>query len=325
MPRRLRESPSFTNRISPSCWGEEIRNSSSASAKISASSAVELLAHAARDLRQALQVQAHAEQLHLAQDRDQGQLDVVHHLPQAAVCDLLALPGRQRAEHDRVAGERILGVACQAALFAQLGEGIAAPCRLQQVGAQQRVVAQPGRHQAERLGVVGDDGPLPAGGHDLLGALAISGQHLDGPARWAVGVCARPDGDGEAPGRSVGEQGALGRLAGARNHPQLGVLGAQAGDIRRGAGAHARAEGHLGDRRRRGDLGIAQRLLEAAQRIAQLVGAEDLAHARAVGLAGRLGRDIELYGDVALDRRQAALRRARPRRARSGSVCAWGR
>ena len=58
-------------------------------------------------------------------------------------------------------------------------------------------------------------------------------------------------------------------------------------------------------RRRRGDLGVAERLLQAPQRVAQLVLAEDLAHARAVGLARRLGGDVEVDVDVALDRRQA--------------------
>ena len=73
------------------------------------------------------------------------------------------------------------------------------------------------------------------------------------------------------------------------------------------AGAPARtrrAQLDLGGRRRRGHLGVAERLLQAPQRVAQLVLAEHLAHARAVGLARRLGGDVEVDGDVALDGRQ---------------------
>ena len=58
-------------------------------------------------------------------------------------------------------------------------------------------------------------------------------------------------------------------------------------------------------RRRRGELRVAERLLQASQRVAQLVLAEDLAQTRAVGLARGLGGDVEVDRHVALDGRQA--------------------
>ncbi len=65
-------------------------------------------------------------------------------------------------QHHGVGGERILEIAGQSALFAQLGERVAAPAGLEQVGAEQRVVREAGRHEPERLGVVRDDGALTA-------------------------------------------------------------------------------------------------------------------------------------------------------------------
>ena len=52
-------------------------------------------------------------------------------------------------------------------------------------------------------------------------------------------------------------------------------------------------------------LVLAERLLQAAQRVAQLVLAEELAQARAVGLARDLLVEVEADLEIALDGRQA--------------------
>ena len=123
-----------------------------------------------------------------------------------------------------------------------------------------------------------------------------------------VGALAHEDlsvaADGEAPGRTLGEQLALGRLRRARHHTQLGVL-AEALDVRDRALAHARRQLHLRGRPRRRHLRVAERLFQTAKRVAQLVAAEHLADARAVRLANRLGHDVEVDRDVASHRGQA--------------------
>src|SRR6202035_440188 len=70
----------------------------------------DLLAHAPRDLLQALHVEAHAEHLHLAQHRHQWELDVVHHTLEPTLGYLLALPRRERAEHQHLSSQWILDV-----------------------------------------------------------------------------------------------------------------------------------------------------------------------------------------------------------------------
>ena len=90
------------------------------------------------------------------------------------------------------------------------------------------------------------------------------------------------------------------------------------------APATVRAVSRLGPRDR-GRLGRVERLLEPAQRVAQLELAEDRAQLRAVGLARRARpRGRGRPGRRAPSSR-AAWRCARPRRARSGSACAWRR
>ena len=130
LPRRLRDRPSFSNRISPSCWGEAIVNSVPASSKISPSSSVSSVRTRSVIARQALDVQSHPEQLHVAQHRHQRQLDLLHHLLQAAGGDLLALPVRERGQHHRAARQRVLQSAAEAPLLGQLLERVPTPGRL---------------------------------------------------------------------------------------------------------------------------------------------------------------------------------------------------
>ena len=233
----------------------------------------------------------------------------MQHPLQAELDDLRALPARQRAEHHRLAAERVLDRARQPALLAQLAERISAPRRVQQVGAEERVVREVGGDQSQRLGVVGHDGALAAGGDELVGPGALAHEHL-GPllpslARLGRRAPVLQRRHGEAP-RDLGrEQLALGRLGRTRDHRQLGALAADVRDVGRRPAAHARGEAHLGHRRRRSDLGIDQRFLEPAQGVTQLVLAKDLADARAVGRPHSLGGDVEVDLDVALGRRQA--------------------
>ena len=149
------------------------------------------------------------------------------------------------------------------------------------------------RHEAERLGVVRHHRALCACRHHLLGARAVPGEDLP------VG------GHREAPRRALGEQRALGRLALLNDHAQLAVRSAQPGDVRGGAGPEATAQLLLGLRSGRSHIGVAKRVLQAPQRVAQLVLAEDLAHTRAVGLAHGLRGDVEFDRHVALHGRQA--------------------
>ncbi len=284
----------------------------------------DLLAHAPRDLQQAGHVEAHPRELHRAQHHHERQLDVAHQPLQAALGDLLALPRSERAEQQRVAGGGVLHVADQAPLLAELREGVAAPCGLQQVGPQQRVVHESRRHQPERLGVVHDHRPLPACRRHLFGPLAVAGEHLGdravtAPAPTArlgagvlgvLGAHVRRTDDGEAPAAVFGEQRTLGDLGLAHRHAQL---------PRHRAVRATREPPHLPqpprtnaprerDLARRGWdrlLALAERLFDAAQGIAQLVLAEDLAQARAVGLARGLRGGVEVERDLALDGRQA--------------------
>ena len=202
---------------------------------------------------------------------------------EVAVDDLLALPGRQLADEQRLARELVLDAGrAEAALLEQLAQRVAAARGLEQVGAQQRVVGEVRRHDAERLGVVGDDGALAGGGDELRRVVHRAGQHL------AAGR------DGEAPRALEREQLALGDLGRARGEHELGVGAAERARRRASVpGAHARADLGRGDRRGRGLVG-AEELLQAAQRVAQLELAEDLAQLGAVGhLRGGL-RDVEV-------------------------------
>ena len=80
-----------------------------------------------------------------------------------------------------------------------------------------------------------------------------------------------------------------------------GQLALQGGDVGQRALAQLDADRDGGRRRRRGLVGVAQRLLQAAQRVAQLELAKDLAQAGAVGLARERGRDVQVgAGHVAL-------------------------
>ena len=119
--------------------------------------------HALVDLGQPVDVQPDAGQLHVAQDVHERQLDVVEQRLQAALGELLALPGGQRADEHRVGGRRVLGVASaspRSSLISSEREAARARARAGRRRAACRGRAAPGR--AERLGVVGDHGAVAA-------------------------------------------------------------------------------------------------------------------------------------------------------------------
>ena len=191
----------------------------------------DLLAHALGDLRQAVDVQAHAEQLHLAQHGHERQLDLRHHALQPALGDLLALPVGQRAQQHRVGGERVLEVAGQAALLAQLLERVAAPGRLEQVGAEQRVVDEARRDRA----------PSAFASWATTGRAPQAATTSSGPrSRPRAPRRRRPT--AKRHGGALGEQLALGRLAGARRRRAARRSAAPRRAMSAGrARAHARA------------------------------------------------------------------------------------
>ena len=189
--------------------------------------------------------------------------------------------------------QRVLDVAGEAALLAQLGERVAAPRGLEQVGAEQRVVREPGRNEPERLRVVRDH-RTRAGSAAATSSGPVHSPASTSPSHAAAKRQAAPSANSSPSG------GSLARTASA----ELLALAAERGDRLRLALAHARRERHVGCRRGRRHVGVAERLLQPPQRVAQLVLAEDLAQARAVGLARGLGRDVDVDRHVALDRRE---------------------
>ena len=190
-------------------------------------------------------------------------------------------------------GVLVLGVDGQAAFLGQLVEREAAARGVEQVGGELGVEDEVLRDGAERLGVVGDHGPLAGRGDELGRVVHLAGQRL-----VAAGVGAEP------PALRARDQLALGRLGRDRHEVQLVSL--EARDVgRRGAGLDRDGAGlgRLGPGYGLG-LGLEQRLLQAPQRVAQLPVAEHRAQVAAVGHLRELGLEVELDRDVAHHRRQ---------------------
>ena len=230
----------------------------------------QLLAHALGDLGEALEVQAHAEQLHLAQHRHERQLDLAHHALAGRArrsARAASRPARRAAARRRRAGPRGRWPG-RALRTARRTGSRAAPARAGRRRAACRARAPAAR--AERLGVVRDDRPLGARRDDLLGPVAIAGEHLGGLASPLADAAKRHG----APSANSSPSGV------STSRTTSAQLGARASPARRCPRARPRAaaaQRDLGGGRRRGDVGVAERLLQATQRIAQLVLAEDLA------------------------------------------------
>ena len=275
---------------------------------------LDLLAHARRDLAEQLDVQAHAGQLHRAQDAHERQLDVAHHAVEPQLLELLALPARERAHQQRIAGLRLLEVGVQPAVLAQLAQRVAAARGIEQVGAEERVVREPLRDQAEVLRVVRDDRARAARRRDFRGVLAGAAQDL----------AALAADDREAPGGLLAEERSLRHLR--RQRRDVELVTADPGDVLDAPHAHARRERLRGAARAQPlaglGIGAGERLFEPLQRRAHLVLAEDLHEAAQVGLAGERGAHVHVDRQVPAHRRELL---GEPRVlccARSGSACA---
>ncbi len=160
LPRRFFVSPSSSKRTSASCWGEPIVNSWPASSKISAWSFVDPLLEALADLGEALGVEHHPDPLHLRQDLDQRHLDLVHQPFQVLLLHRLALAlgdlpdeaglgggvGRRLLAQLELAvavcAIGLLGRGGEAALGGDVDQVVGAARRVEQVGADHRVVAE---------------------------------------------------------------------------------------------------------------------------------------------------------------------------------------
>ncbi len=210
---------------------------------------------------------------------------------EAALAELRPLGGGERVHEHRVVRGGLARRGDEAALLRELGERVAAPRGVEQVGGDHRVVGEGLGHPAQRLGVVGDHRPLRAR-RDELGGVAA-------PRRRAPPRRPRRR---RSPSLRRGEQRALGRLRGAGGEREVAVV--QRGGVRRTARPKADREGRLAGRARRRRLLAAQRLLEAPQRVAQLELAEHVAQTRAIGLGADEGPRLEVGRDVAAGGRE---------------------
>ena len=288
-------------------------NSSPASSQISRSSSPASARMPQPGLLEPRGVELDPRLLGLAQHVHERQLDLAQQVLEAALAHLLALAAGELVREHGARGLGIVGVDGHAALLAELLERVAAARGVEQVGGDLGVPGQVGRDLAERLRVVRDHGAV-ARRRDQLGRVGdLAGERV------------RPAGVGaEAPAARARQQLALGHLGRGRDQRQLGA--GQAREVGRGALAHRDGAGGLGLRARdRGRLGRVERLLEPAQRVAQLEVAEDRAQPRAVALARQLGRRGRGRPGRRAPSSPAAWRCARPRRTRSGSACAWRR
>ena len=270
-------------------------NSSPASVPDLALEAVDLVAHALVDLGQALEVEPHARDLHVAQHATSGSSTSSMSRVEPAVGELLALPGGERLQDDGVGAGRVVDVGGQAALLADLAEREAAARGLEQVGGR---AACRGR---------GRGGTTPSAlaswattGRSPSAATSSSGRRTRRRAR------ARRPRRRSASASSVGTSSPSG-VSGATTATATSLPRSKPATS---ASVPARTRAltvTLGDRARaRPSSPSPNASSRRAQRVAQLELAEDLAQPRAVGLARGLGHRVDLDRDVALDRRQLA-------------------
>ena len=281
MPRRFFDSPSFSKSTAPSCWGEPMTNSSPASSQISRSSAPDLLADALRRPRPAGRRSAARRPAPCragrarAAARCRRRSDSSPRSPSCSRCQAARAPTRIG-----VGGGRVLGVGGQPALLGELAERDSRGGRAR---AGRRRASCRGRgsrgDDAERLGVVGDDR-----------ARRRAPRRRPRGARRSPVTTSSPAATAKRQPSSWASSSPSG-TSGARTASATGRRPARARRRRRSVPSRTRAAtrrlGHGGGRR---GLGRPERLLQAPQRVAQLELAEDLAQARAVGLAADLVR-----------------------------------
>ena len=276
LPRRLRLSSSFSNRIRASCCGEPIVNSSPASSQMRCSSSSISSDDARRGLAQQVGVELHALALEPVEHLDERQLDLVQQPAQLQPVDLLLLvlrtapvPASASARPARPLDHRL-----DARLVHQLVERIAPPRRVDQVGGHRRV---PCRAAPCRRLPSGSPGAGPASRATVFQSCATSGRSPHAPEQLGK--------RGSGPGQdlAVARRGPAARRRPRAARPAARRAG-QLGD----ASLRARSPRRAARPSRRGAAVCSpERLLEAAQRIAQLEVVEHLAQPRAVGRRGR--------------------------------------
>ena len=296
LPRRLRDRPSFSNRICAELLGR---------------AEDELLAREVPDLalerrrsprrtrslisRQALDVEPHARALHVAQDARRAAARCRPCSALRARARRAARAASRRARRSSTASRRRdprRPVGEPALLAAARGTGSrAAPARAGRRRAACRGRALGGT-VAERLGVVGDDGPVAERRDERPRRSRTTRRRAPPSSRRRRRSAWASSWANSSPSGHLGQR--------ARRRRDLGA-GQRAARRRACAVAHLGSPTvALGRRRRRRLVGVAERLLQAPQRVAQLELAEDLAQPRAVGLLrGDLGRGR-------LDRRRRA-------------------
>ena len=114
------------------------------------------------DLLEPLSVELGAGQLHLAQEANDRELDVLEKVGEPAPADLLALPRGERVQQQRVGGGLVLDVCAEASLLGQLAERVGAPGGLEQVGRDLGVVGEGCGDLTKRFRIVGGDGTAPS-------------------------------------------------------------------------------------------------------------------------------------------------------------------
>ena len=236
---------------------------------------------------------------------------------EAALVQLLGLAlGERVDEHGARRACSSSALTAMPALLAQLVERVAAAGGIEQVGGDLGVEDEVGRDVAERLGVVGDDRAL-AGGGDELGGVVDLARRARARRRRRRRSASAPRAGSARPRRSPARRA----TSASGSPPSMSTSGGRPSADRDRLGVVAARA--AGSPRRRPRL---ERLLEAAQRVAQLPLAErSRAGPARSGRAGDLGLEVEVDGDVAHDRGELLGERARRRRARSGSPCAWRR
>ena len=284
LPRRLRDRPSLSNRIAPSCWGEPIDELLAGQRPDLALEVVRSRrARACRPRRRRSRVEPHARDLHVAQHarraaarpRPSGRSR-----PRSSSCSRCQAASACSERRRRRRPGRSTSVARPRS--SQISrEREAAPRGLEQVGGQQRVVGEVRPAPTpQALASWATTGRSPSAATSSCGPVARADEHLlaRGRRRSASAVSARTAGPRGASGATTRDRDL--RAAG----PQRARRRRRAlADARADRGAPRRARGAARRRRRRSASS------RRAQRRAQLELAEDLAQLGAVGLARGLG------------------------------------
>ena len=311
MPRRLRESPSFSNRIGAELLRRADRELLAGELPDAPLELGRARAEALADLAQALHVELHPGALHLHEHVHERQLHLLEQPRQAVLLEPRALAlgqhsGDHRALRDPV---RAIHGRGDAGLGGQLVERVAAPRRVDQVRGDHRVVLEHGRGAgllAHRRGlpVVVHERPLAARHGESGERLALRHEHLSPAVR---GHAHRAD------RRAAHVERLLTLLLAGRARP-LGrhrhQLALERPELGQRHLARTRGDDLLGALGRRGHLALAERLLQPLERRPQLELAEGLAQPRAVGLARGDVVEVDLAEVDVADRGGELLRDA---------------